>query len=82
MMIADSIYFLITGIIAFFQGRNYYNNANEIYYEEYDKAITWLRQKFLFLHKPSSMRFLGCILMLFGIINFVLVFYTLIKAYF
>ncbi|PJJ64668.1 hypothetical protein CLV73_3033 [Chryseobacterium geocarposphaerae] len=81
-MIADSIYFLITGLVAFFQGRNYYNNANEIYYEEYDKAISWIRQKFLFLYKPSRMRFLGCVLMLLGVINFFLVFYALVKAYF
>lgn len=81
-MIADSIYFFIAGLLAFFQGRDYYNNANEIYYEEYDKAISWVRQKFLFLYKPSSMRFLGCVLMLLGIVNFVLVFYTLFKAYF
>lgn len=81
-MISDSIYFFIAGLIAFFQGRSYYNNANEIYYEEYDKATSWLRQKFLFLHKPSSLKFLGFILMLLGVINFFLVFYTLIKAYF
>ncbi len=82
IVISDSIYFLIIGLTAFFQGRDYYNNATEIYYEKYDKALSWFSQKLLFLYKPSSMRFLGGGLMLLGIINFPLVFYVLIKAYF
>ena len=69
IIIADSIYFLITGLVAFFQGRSYYNNAYEMYANERDNANNWIRRKLVNLNKPTNLKFIGILLMLLGIVG-------------
>jgi len=53
-------------------GRYFYNNAHDIYEYEKLKAKNWWRKITLKLNTPRKLKFLGILLMLFGLVEIII----------
>ncbi|HAI79940.1 MAG TPA: hypothetical protein DCL65_02785 [Chryseobacterium sp.] len=71
-MIGSGLYLILVGVFGIFMGRYFYNNAHDIYEYEKLKAKNWWRKITLKLNTPRKLKFLGILLMLFGLVEIII----------
>lgn len=70
---------ILVGVFGIFMGRYFYNNAHDIYEYEKLKAKNWWRKITLKLNTPRKLKFLGILLMLFGLVEIIFLFFSLLR---